>query len=354
MKQQFAPLVGVLAAAAALTVPARADIIEQILVRVNGEIFTRTQLETRQIQAIRQLDRQLDASVGDAELAKMLDEVTPELIVTAVDEMLMIQHGRTLGYKMSDEQFNSVLDNIKKENKLESDELFQAALKQENMTIADLRTNLERQMIVSYVQQQEVLGRVAVNDTEARRYYDSHLSEFTKPQEVMLREIFVAVPGDGATVNVAADESARERATTLRERVLSGEPFEKLAADASDSPSKANAGLIGPLSLSDLSEDLGKLLQSMKPGDVSDLLRTPRGYQILKLESATTAETQTFEQVREEVGNRVFAAKRQEELLKFLDRLRSEAIIEWKVPELKAQYDRGLAQLRTLATERVQ
>jgi peptidyl-prolyl cis-trans isomerase SurA len=350
MRRTFAQAVGILICAWTLTVSAQSEVIEQILVRVNGEIFTKTQLETRQIQALRQLDRQPDASMGDAELRKILDEVTPELIVTAVDEMLMIQHGRTLGYKMSDEQFNTFLENIKKENKIESEELFQAALKQENMTLTDLRAQLERQMIVSYVQQQEILGRVAVSDTEARRYYDSHLTDFTSAQEITLREIFVATPGDGKTVNVAADEASRERALKIRERALAGEPFEKLAAELSDSPSKANAGLIGPLSLNDLSEDLRKRIESMKAGDVSDLLQTPRGYQILKLESATTAETQTFEQAREEVGNRVFAQKRQEEVFKFLDRLRTEAIIEWKNQELKASYDRGLEQLRKLNT----
>jgi len=64
-------------------------------------------------------------------------------MVDAVDQMLIVQRGKELGYKLSDEQFKTVLDNIKKENKLESDEQFQTALKQENMSMTDLRRNLE-------------------------------------------------------------------------------------------------------------------------------------------------------------------------------------------------------------------
>src|SRR5262245_32544108 len=273
---------------------ARADVIEQILVRVNGEIFTKTQLETRQIQQIRQMDRQLNqsASLTDAELRKMLDDITPGLIVDAVDEMLLVQHGKSLGYKLSDEQFNSVLANLKKENNIQSDDDLQTALKQEGMTMADLRNNMERSMIRSYVEQNEVQGRIAVNDEESRKYYDAHLNEFTTPQEVTLREIFVAVPGDGTTINVGADEAAREKTLKIRERALAGEGFDKLAAEVSDSPSKANGGLVGPLSLNELSPELRKLLESMKPGQITDLLRTPRGYQLLKLESASTADTQ--------------------------------------------------------------
>ena len=113
-------------------------------------------------------------------------------MVDAVDEMLIVQRGKELGYKLSDEQFKSVVDNIKKENKIETDEQFQAALKQENMTMADLRRNLERSMIVQRVQQNEVLGKIGVTDDEARTYYDSHLDEFTTPPTVTLREILVA------------------------------------------------------------------------------------------------------------------------------------------------------------------
>ena len=75
--------------------------------------------------------------------------------------MLVVQRGKELGYTLGDEQFKSVLDSIKKENKIENEEQFQAALKQEDMTLADLRRNLERQMIVQRVQQNEVVGKVA-------------------------------------------------------------------------------------------------------------------------------------------------------------------------------------------------
>ena len=112
--------------------------------------------------------------------------------------------------------------------------------------MADLRRNLERSMIFQRVQQNEVLGKIGVTDDEARNYYDAHLKEFTTPPTVTLREILVAVPGDPKVLNVAADEAAKAKAEAIRKRVTTGgENFEKLAAEVSDSPSKANAGLIG-------------------------------------------------------------------------------------------------------------
>src|SRR6478672_2055893 len=322
----------------------RAEVIEQVLVKINGEIFTKTDLESRQVAALRQMGQQVDpkSDPSDAQLRKMLDDVTPQLLVNVVDEILLVQRGHELGYTMSNERFQSIVDSIKKDNKIETEEEFQAALKQENMTLSDLRRNLEKQMIVSQVQQNEVLSRIAVSDDEARRYYDAHKNEFTSPQTVTLREIFVAVPGDGATLNVGRDEEAREKAETIRKRALDGESFEKLAADLSDAPSKANAGLIGPLNLNDLSQDIKTLLAPMKPGDVTQVLRSAKGYQLLKLESISTAELMPFDKARDQISERVFTGKRTEEFQKYLEKLRGQSIIEWKNADLKKAYDEGL------------
>jgi peptidyl-prolyl cis-trans isomerase SurA len=325
-----------------------AEIVEQIIVKVNGEIMTKSELENRQIAALRQMGQNIDpkADPSDAQLRQMLEKVTPQLMVNAVDEMLLVQRGRELGYRMADDQFQSVLDSIKKDNKIETDEQFQAALKAENMTLSDLRRSLERQMIVSRVQQNEVMSKIAVSDEEARQYYDTHKSEFTSPRSVTLREIFVNVASDGQNVNVGLDEEARNKIAAIRQRALNGESFETLATQLSDAPSKANGGLIGPLTVNELSPELQKLLDGMKAGDITQPLRGPKGYQILKLESATTAETKTFEEAREEISNRVFTDKRQEEFEKYLQKLRSQAIIEWKNAEVKKAYDEGLANPR--------
>lgn len=327
----------------------RAEIIEAILVKVNGEIFTKSDLEARQVAALRQMGQQVDLknNPSDEQLRRMLEQVTPDLIVSVVDEILVLQRGRELGYKLSDEQFNSYLDGIKKESKIETEEQFQAALKQEGLTLAELRQNIEKTAIVSRVQQNEVIGRIAVSEEEAQRYFETHRGEFTTPQAVTLREIFVNVPGDGATINVGLDEEAREKATQIRQRALNGESFEKLASEMSDAPSRANAGLIGPLNLSDLSTDLQKLIGGMKVGDVTTVLRAQRGYQILKLEASTAAETLPFEQAREQISERVYNEKRRAEFEKYLTRLRGEAIIDWKNEELKKAYQLGLERIKS-------
>src|ERR1700736_6231118 len=102
---------GVWAAAIAVlaAVSLRAEILEQVLVKVNGEIFTKTDLENRQVAILRQKGQQINikSDASDQRLRSLLNDITPRLMVDAVDEMLIVQLGKELGYKLTDEQFKT-------------------------------------------------------------------------------------------------------------------------------------------------------------------------------------------------------------------------------------------------------
>ncbi|MEO8258502.1 MAG: peptidyl-prolyl cis-trans isomerase [Acidobacteriota bacterium] len=332
-----------------------AEIFEQILVKVNGEIFTKTDLETRQVQAMRQRGIQLDPKTDptDAQLRQALNTVTPQVMVEAVSEMLLVQRGKELGYKLGDDQFKQIVDNIRKENKLDTEEKFEGALKQENMTVADLRRQVERSILVQRVESVEVFGKVAISEDEARRYYDAHLPEFTTAAAVTLREILVAAPADN-TADAAQDAAAKAKADAIHSRAAAGDNYMKLAEDSSDAPSKANAGLIGPISLTDLSPDLRQIIEPMKNGEISPVIRTPRGYQIFKIETLSASQTTAFEQARESISDRIVTGKRKEEFDKYLVKLRAQAIIDWKNPDIKKAFEEGLAEQNKPATPTAQ
>ena len=337
--------------AAVFLVPVQqGEVIEQVLVKVNGDIITKSDLERRQIAALRdQSKNRVDAEAlkNDAELRKILVEITGDILVNTIDELLLVQMGKEKGYALRDEQFQDWLSRLRKEQGLEDDQKFQAALKTEGFTIDDLRKNVERSFLVQRVQQDEIGSKLTITEEEARQYYLSHRDEFAEPATVTLREILIEVPtatsGGQAGVNVAADDDAQKEALAIRARVVGGEDFGKVAAEVSDSPSKANGGLIGPLPLTDLSDGLRKQIEGMKPGDIAQPLRTPRGFQLLKLEALKPAATQPFEAVRDLVADRVHNARQEDEIRKFITRVRTQAIIEWKNADLKKLYDQAVA-----------
>ena len=319
----------------------RADILEQVLVKVNGEIITKTDLEARQIAALRQKQPNLRPDSAAA-LQQALAEITPEVIVDAVEELLMVQRGKELGYTMSTEQFTSIVENIKKENKIESDAALEAALKQESMTMADLRRQLERTMLVQRVQQTEVMAKLQVTDTELRAHYEANMGDFATTPQITLREITVGVPVTAQGINVAQDDAARAKAEEVRAKAAAGEPFPRLAADYSDSGSKANGGLVGPLSKTDLSDELQQAVAGLKAGDITPVTRTTRGYQIIKIEALQNTTTKPFEDAKNDIADKIANEKRAGEYTKFIGRLRAEAIIDWKNDEIKKAYELGL------------
>ena len=340
----------VVAVAAAVMVSGgvmRADVIEQVLVKVNGDIITKTELEQRQVAALRQRlqGRNIDPETlkNDEQLKKALAEVTPAVLVNSIDELLLLQHGKELNLHLSDDQFKQVVSNIRKEQGLQDETKFQQALAQENMTMDDLRKQLEHQMIIDQVQRQEVGSKLSITEEEAKQYYQRHPEEFTDPASVTLREILVEVPAAQAGVNVAADDESQKKVNDIRARALKGEDFAKLAAEVSASASKANGGLIGPFSRDDMSPSLQALIDKMKPGDITPPIRTQRGYQIFKLETMSAAVLQPFDSVRDLISEKVAGARTQTEMRKFLARLRAQAIIEWKNDELKKVYEKQIA-----------
>lgn len=332
---------------ATLAAQGTSTIIQKIIVKVNGEIFTQADLELRQIQALRDQNRQVrnpQDLVGDAALRTALADVTPTILSDAVDELLLVQRGRELGVKFTDESFKQALENIKKDNKLD-DAALAAALKQEGLTLADLRQNFERAYLVQVVQQREIMRNMTLTEEEARQYYKTHPDAFMKPPTITVREILVAVPTDAISgqpvVNVATDEAAKAKMDAARERALKGEDFAKIVADVSDSSTKANGGLIGPILVNDLSPALKDILATMKMGDVSEPLRTQRGYQMFKLETRTEPELETFDKVRDQISQRIYNERLEGETKKYIVKLRTQALIEWKDEAYKRIYEKA-------------
>jgi peptidyl-prolyl cis-trans isomerase SurA len=327
-------------------------IIQRVLVKVNGEAFTQTDLEQRQTEALVAKNQQADvkAAETDAVLQRELQQITPTIIVKAVDDMLLVQRARELGYKLSDDQYQKFIDNIKADNHLQDDAAFNKALTEQGLTKEQLRKNLEQGYLEQAVQQSEIMSHAQMTDQEARQYYATHQAEFMTPAKVTLREILVAVPTTStngqASFSAGVDEGARAKADAIHDRLTKGEDFAKVAADVSDSPSKATGGVIGDVNVSDMSDVLRPLVDVLKPGDITPPIRTQRGYQILKLDARSPEQAKPFDDVREAIAQKIYEQRVDGETEKYLIKVRAQALIEWKDEALKAMYDKQVSDMK--------
>lgn len=330
-------------AAASASAPASpaSTIVERVLVRVNGEILTQSQLRNRQIEVLRSREGNASTNIEE-ELAR----ITPNLLVAVVDELLLVQHGRELGLTFREEQFKTAVENLKKQHKLD-DAGFQAALAQDGMTMEELRQTFERSYLVQGVQQREIGPSMTITVEEQRQYYKRNADKFMTPPTVTLRELFIAVAtvmqNSQEVFSVAEDNSVRTRIEDLRQRAVAGEDFAALVAANSESATKASGGLVGPVNVEDLSPALKELVAKLEPGGISDPVRTPRGYQLFKLETRSVPELRPFDEVRREIENAIRNERIEPETEKMLARLRTQAVIEWKDEALRQVYEKRLA-----------
>src|SRR5687768_18448170 len=95
------------------TAPLGAEILEQVLVKVNGDIVTKTEFEQRQVSALRSRPEFANATPSTIELQKAIGELTPQLILESVDELLLVQRARELNYALGDEQYKQIVDGLK-------------------------------------------------------------------------------------------------------------------------------------------------------------------------------------------------------------------------------------------------
>jgi beta-lactamase regulating signal transducer with metallopeptidase domain len=170
------------------TAPARAvSRAEEILVTVNGEGLTNTDI-TQRHQELEQTIARPDSS-GIWRRRSGANARRPRVLVDAADDTLIVQRGRQLGYTLTDDEFKSELDVIKKLYKFENDAQFLAALKRIHLTMEDHRRNMERRMILGRVRVEEVAVKSVFTEDEQRQYFEAHLNEFPLMRFEQAREL---------------------------------------------------------------------------------------------------------------------------------------------------------------------
>jgi parvulin-like peptidyl-prolyl isomerase len=320
----------------------KSSIIQKVIVKVNGEIFTQAELERMQVEMIR--DRRYkgaptQVNLTDPELASMLGDITPDLLVDAIDDLLFVQRGRELGAKFTDEIFKRALDDIKKRNNLD-DKSLTVAMAQQGMTMEELRQQVERSFFSQHVENTEL--RVNLTEEEARQYYKAHPNEFVKPATVTVREITVT-----ADSSAESQAKAQEKLKLIKDRLDKGEDFAALAKEVSDSPGKASGGLIESVDVGVIDPSFRAEIEKLQPKQVSAPIKTGDNYIMFQLQSKTTPEPLPLEDVRDQILQKIFNERMDVERKKHIEKLRSQALIEWKDDGYRQMYDRAMASRKT-------
>jgi parvulin-like peptidyl-prolyl isomerase len=300
---------------------AGAEIIEKVVAKVNGQILTLSEFQNRQIAAAQ------GARVDPAAVGAFLRQNNARILQEAIDEILILQRAEDAGLRMRPEYVDEVIENIKKENKITSDEQMQDALAREGISLEELRRNIERSMTVRMVIQRDVEPKIAISEAELQAEYEkAKATEFTKAPTITLQEILVPEAAGGAT-----------RARELVEKARAGESFEELARAYSAAASRSHGGDLGQLAQGELNPDLEKAAFALPVGSVSDPIPVEGGYRILRVTAKTSGSTVPFEAAKSQLRERLMYARFDKEREAYMQELRKNASIELRVREVPVQ-----------------
>ena len=245
--------------------------VDRIVAVVNKDVVTQSELDERVAFAERELRRQ-GTPLPDR---KQLEHQVLERLIL---EKAQLQLAHESGLKVEDAQLDAAIGRIAERNKMSVPE-FRAALEHDGVNFDKFRDEVRNQILLAQLREREVDDKIEVSNAEVERYLQEHKADAEQP-EYELAHILVRIPDQASPEQIA---QARERAEKARAEAVAGGDFGKIAATYSDASDALQGGAIGWRAQDRLPDLFVNALKTMKPGDVSPVMRSPAGFHVIKL-----------------------------------------------------------------------
>jgi peptidyl-prolyl cis-trans isomerase SurA len=249
----------------------RAQLVDRIVAVVNKEVITLSELNA----AVGVVERQLRRQGTPAPPQPVLERQMLERLIL---DKAQLQRARDSGIRIDELQLDRAVQRIAENNKMTLAE-FRRALERDGVPFDAWRQDLREQIMLSRLREREVDEKIQVSDSEIDLFLEE-MKAHPGRAEYNASHILVRLPEQSSPERI---EEARARALKARSEALGGVDFARLAATYSDAPDALEGGSLGWRSHERLPELFAAALSRLKPGEVSEPLRSPAGFHVLKL-----------------------------------------------------------------------
>lgn len=276
---------------------ARAELIDRVVAVLDEEAIFLSEVETR----ARPFLAELPEGASEAERATMRQRVIRETLDRMIDDSLIRHAATRLHLTVSDEDVDQFIERIARERGATVDQLY-AALEHEGITRAEYRGHMETEVRRLKVLQLRVRGRINITESDLQEAYRRFVRESAGAAAIHAAHMYFAIPPD-ATAAQLAEVTLRAREASRRAR--GGEDFATLVAQLSDDEAtRASGGDLGEIQPGALPEALEQALVQLENGEVSQPVRGPNGFHVLRVTSRRAVTPPSFDDVRD----RLYAA----------------------------------------------
>jgi len=254
--------------------------LDRVIAIVNEGVVLQSQLETQSALIADRLQAQ-GSQLPPADVIRQ--QVLERLIL----QEIQVQRAGRLGVQVPDEMLNEALRDVAKRNNIEFERMPQA-LEQQGVDYATYREEMRREIMLSMLRQRDVFPRIYVSPREVEQALERDASQAGVNTEYDVSHILLSLPESATTEEMAKVEAT---ARDVHSRAAKGEDFGQLALAYSKAQSALERGKLGWRRMGQLPQFIGDLVMKMNPGDVSEPVRTPTGFHIVRLDGTRGGES---------------------------------------------------------------
>jgi len=319
------PGASVAAPAAAPAAPSHHGVVaEEIVARVNNDIITLTDYAKAEVALKQDVAEECQGCTPDR-MEAMYKDKQKDLLRDMIDQQLLIQRGKDESISVETDVIKR-LDDVRKQNGLASLDDLEKAVESQGLSWEEYKTQIRNGLLTQEVIHREMGQRIVIGHDEVKQYYDAHLKDFVRPETVDLAEIFLDTQGKSQQ----EIEAIQQKIEDYRNRVIKGEDFSEIAKRYSEGSTKDKGGNLGTFERGQLSKQLEDVVFKMDKGQITDVIQTKTGFEVLKVLDHFQAGQQPVEKVENEIMNRLYLQKMQPQLREYLAQLREESYVTVK------------------------
>jgi len=255
------------------------QLLDEVVAVVDDDVITQSELQ-REIKNVRGQLRQQNIPTPP------MDVLQRQVLEREIIKQLQLQFAKRTGIMVDDNELNNTIDNIAKQNKLTLKEL-RNVLQKDNVDFASYREDIRNQMIISRLQQREVYNRIVITDQEIDSFIATQTVQGDIGKEYLLSHILVSIPEAASPESI---KKAENKARNILKELQGGADFKQVAIRESDGQQALEGGNLGWRKAGQLPTLFAAAVARMKKGDVSDIIRSPSGFHIIKLMDSRTSE----------------------------------------------------------------
>lgn len=263
----------------------RAVPVDRVVAVVGDEVITLVQLRSAMERVIQQLRAQNIERPPNNVLAE-------QVLERMINERAQLQRAREIGIRVEETTMSRAIGRVAENNRLTEAEL-REALEREGISWRSFREGLRNEILISRLRESEVDSKVVVTEAEVDNFLANNPDAFTG-NEVLVAHILIRVPEEVSEGDFKALEA---KAQEVLRRHQAGEPFEQLAAEFSDAQDATEGGVIGWRTRDRLPALFADAVRTLKPGEVSSVMRSAAGLHIVKLVDVRGGAAQITEKV---------------------------------------------------------